>query len=134
MFVMSISTIMRTHLVTISPETALIQALDMLEIYQVSCIPVVSDDKLIGIISSRSIQMKLSTASSKDHSEINIADETVALYLLEVRSVLESDTFTRAIELVSTQGLDLCPVVNSEGGLVGMVSFAALLTAICENR
>lgn len=124
---------MRTHLVTISPETTLIQALDMLEVYQVSCIPIVAEEKLIGIISSRSIQMKLSTTYLDNNSDMTFTNESVTSFMLEVHSVLESDTYTRALEVVSTQSLDLCPVVNSDGRLVGMVSFAALLTAVCEN-
>ncbi|WP_273568620.1 CBS domain-containing protein [Maribacter halichondriae] len=51
----SIKSIMRTHLITISADTSLEEARDLMEAHQINCLPVVSGTKLRGIITSKDI-------------------------------------------------------------------------------
>jgi len=45
-----VSRVMITDLVTISPETSTLEAIDVMREHRISCLPVVKDDRLIGII------------------------------------------------------------------------------------
>ncbi len=48
-----VSRVMITDLVTASPETSTLEAIDVMREHQISCLPVVRDDRLIGIITER---------------------------------------------------------------------------------
>ncbi len=51
----SIKSIMRTHLITISADTSLEEARDLMASHKINCLPVVSGKKLLGIITSKDI-------------------------------------------------------------------------------
>jgi CBS domain-containing protein len=41
---------MVTDLITVSPETTTLEAIDLMRANKISCIPVVKDDRLVGIV------------------------------------------------------------------------------------
>ena len=48
-----VSTIMETSPVSVTPETATLEAIDLMRTHKVSCLPVVENDKLVGLVTER---------------------------------------------------------------------------------
>ena len=46
----SVSEVMRTHLITVEPETPTLEAIEKMRQHRVACLPVVKEDRLVGII------------------------------------------------------------------------------------
>jgi CBS domain-containing protein len=44
---------MATDLITVDPETSTLDAIDEMRRHRISCLPVVKDDRLIGIVTER---------------------------------------------------------------------------------
>jgi CBS domain-containing protein len=62
--------IMKTHLVTASPDTTTVQAIEMMRRHRVGCLPVVEGDRLVGIVT--------------EHDFLNVAGMLMEQQLLEV--------------------------------------------------
>jgi len=48
-----VSTIMETSPLSVAPETATLEAIDLMRTHKVSCLPVVKNDKLVGLVTER---------------------------------------------------------------------------------
>ncbi|UCF68360.1 MAG: CBS domain-containing protein [Acidobacteriota bacterium] len=48
-----VAEVMRKELITISPETTSLEAMELMEKHQIGCVPVVKDERLVGIVTER---------------------------------------------------------------------------------
>lgn len=48
-----VSQIMETHLITVGPETTTLEAINLMRLHKVGCLPVVEGDRLVGIVTER---------------------------------------------------------------------------------
>jgi CBS domain-containing protein len=46
----AVKDVMRTHPITVAPGTTTTEAIDLMRTHKVGCLPVVQDDKLVGIV------------------------------------------------------------------------------------
>ena len=115
-----VSEIMTSDVITTTPEIDVVYAFEKLMEYKISSLPVVEDDKLIGII----------TATDVGHNLIldkyELGTKVEGIMIRDVVTVSPEDTIETAIKVMkeSNSGsgiLNQLPVVD-EGKLVGIIS------------
>ncbi len=50
-----VSEVMKTGLITVSPETATLEAIEKMRVHKIACLPVVQGDRLVGVITERDL-------------------------------------------------------------------------------
>ena len=104
-----------TDVVTIAPDSSLSKVKDIMEQEAVSGLPVIENDKVIGIISKRDIKLN----SSFDKKVMDIMTS-------EVVTIEESTTPSEALDIAYENKVERLPVVKDEK-LVGIVTVKDIL-------
>ncbi len=84
--------------------------------YHIYHLPVVFDDKLLGIISMTDALKYYRSGESLDNFEI----EKVMTH--NPKALLETDTLAKAVEILSDANFRTLPVVDADGKIVGILS------------
>lgn len=139
---MYIGQIMHTNLVTVSPETTLVEAREVIEKNRIEHLLVV-DKKghLIGIVSDRDLKQNwASPATTLSVHELNYLLQKVEVRMIMVKTlktVAPDTTIERAASIMQTESISSLPVMAGEQ-LVGIVTstdvMAVLLQAIGMNE
>ncbi len=101
--------------VTVKPDTTVKQALEIMERYKISGVPVVSDgDKLVGILTNRDLRFIKPT----DY------DKPVSLFMTSENLVVAQErvTLEEATEILQRHKVEKLPIVDKEGRLVGLIT------------
>jgi CBS domain-containing protein len=102
---------------SLSPNDSVFQALDLMSDFHVASLPVVAEDKLIGLISENDL--------------LNVVDETMALSQLEnlfsKAAVHANAHFIEAVQRTNEFNLTLVPVVDKEDEYLGSITATDLL-------
>lgn len=139
---MYIGQIMHTNLVTVSPETTLVEAREVIEKNRIEHLLVV-DKKghLIGIVSDRDLKQNWASPATT----LSVHELTYLLQKVEVRMIMvktlktvaPDTTIERAASIMQTESISSLPVMAGEQ-LVGIVTstdvMAVLLQAIGMNE
>ena len=135
---MYIDSIMHTDLITVSPETTLVQARDLIAEKKIDHLLVVNArKKLVGIVSDRDLkQYWASPATSLSAHELNYLLEKVLVSMVMVKTVVTvpvSTTIERAAYIMQQHRISALPVMEDDE-LVGIITstdvMAVLLQAI----
>ncbi|KJR97456.1 MAG: acetoin utilization protein AcuB [Desulfobulbaceae bacterium BRH_c16a] len=135
---MYIDSIMHTDLITVSPETTLVQARELIEEKQIDHLLVINGKKkLVGIVSDRDLkQYWASPATSLSTHELNYLLQKVLVSMIMVKTVVTvptSTTIERAAYIMQQNRISALPVME-DGDLAGIVTstdvMAVLLQAI----
>ena len=93
------------------------QALQLMNDYHVTHLPIVDDEKYIGIISEEDLLQAENDNDTLDKLEQSYANTSV-----------KADThFLTALQLAAENGLSVVPVINNDNELVGAVAYKYLL-------
>ncbi|RME10946.1 MAG: CBS domain-containing protein, partial [Aquificota bacterium] len=101
--------------VTVTPDTTVRQALEIMERYRISGVPVVSDgNRLVGILTNRDLRFIKST----DY------DKPVSLFMTSENLVVAQErvTLEEATEILQKHKVEKLPIVDREGRLVGLIT------------
>ncbi len=101
--------------VTVRPETTVKEALEIMERYRISGVPVVSDgNKLVGILTNRDLRFIKPT----DY------DKPVSLFMTSESLVVAQErvTLEEATEILQKHKVEKLPIVDKEGRLVGLIT------------
>jgi acetoin utilization protein AcuB len=135
---MYIDRIMHTDLITVSPQTTLVQARDILEKNKIDHLLVVNDKKkLVGIVSDRDLKQNwASPATSLSTHELNYLLTKVVVSMIMIKTVVTvptSTTIERAALVMQQHRISALPVME-DGELAGIITstdvMAVLLQAI----
>jgi acetoin utilization protein AcuB len=135
---MYIDRIMHTDLITVSPQTTLVQARDILEKNRIDHLLVVNDKKkLVGIVSDRDLKQNwASPATSLSTHELNYLLTKVVVSMIMIKTVVTvptSTTIERAALVMQQHRISALPVME-DGELAGIITstdvMAVLLQAI----
>jgi len=145
---MSAGRVMRRHVVTVDPETPLGEAARLLFVVGVKCLPVVDRDRRpVGIITLGDLLRRARVALRPSLVGSMTADEfDEALRRLVVGDLSCAAVMTRDVEVVTPEAplsdllarmteraIKRLPVVDRDGGLVGIVSRADVLRALAGS-
>ncbi len=101
--------------VTVKPDTTVKQALEIMERYRISGVPVVDDEnKLVGILTNRDLRF----IKSIDY------DKPVSLFMTSENLVVAQErvTLEEATEILQRHKVEKLPIVDKEGKLVGLIT------------
>lgn len=111
---LKIHEVMSKNLQTASPDISLSDVLKILRINRISGVPVVQDEKLVGVISIEDIVRALQN---------NDLTETVGQYMTrELVTVASFDSIVKAMQTFAEKHVGRLPVVDEEKKLVGMIT------------
>jgi len=111
-----ISTIMITEVVTVGPEDNLEQAKQLLEEHEVEHLPVVEDNKLVGILSYYDLWEL--NKEFKDYSKVKVKE----IMTRKVVHLEPSDKIGTATEVLLHNLFQAIPITDSDRNLVGIVT------------
>ncbi|MGD8192295.1 CBS and ACT domain-containing protein [Brevibacillus ginsengisoli] len=129
---MRIEQIMRRRLVTVTPSTSLQEALALLRGNRIRHLPVVENEKLVGIVSDRDIRDALpSSLCEHDDDEIVLLKPISEIMHRDVISAHPLDFIEDAAATVYDYKVGSLPVVEA-GRLVGIVTESDILNRLVE--
>lgn len=133
---MYIGRIMHTNLITVAPETSLVEAKELLEKWTIDHLLVVNDqDKLVGIISDRDLKLYwASPANTLSTHELGYILEKIQVEMIMVKTVVTITTETtieRAAFIMQSHNINSLPVLENEE-LVGIVTSTDVMEVLLE--
>jgi CBS domain-containing protein len=133
----TVADVMTAEPLTVTPTTSFKACLDLMRIHEVSAIPVVTDDRLVGIVSeSDLLAMEAGSVARTQQTEVagKVKALTVAgLMTADVVTTTASAPLPAAASLMFQLHLKVLPVVDSDHRLVGMVSRAQVLKVFLRS-
>lgn len=120
--------IMATNVRTASSRMSIREAAAMMRDGDMGCIPVVDDEKLVGVLTDRDIVVR-SIAAGKE-SSAPIADAMTT----EIFSVKPDDFVFEAIRLMGDKQIRRVPVVDESGRLAGIIAMADIALEMEDER
>lgn len=106
--------VMTSPVVSVGPTDTISRLSEMLRTHNITGIPVVSDEKLVGIISVKDLIAALEKGE--------LAAPVSAYMTSNLFTLHEADALVRALEIFSKTGVGRLPVLDQEGRLVGIVT------------
>ncbi|KAF1295763.1 hypothetical protein BAU15_04300 [Enterococcus sp. JM4C] len=123
---MSVQDFMTKNLVVVQPQTKIFDAVDLMKKNDIHRLPVVENDRLIGLITEGTIQEALpSKATTLSVYEANylLNKTTVADVMVKnVQTVLPEALLEEGISLMRKNNVGVLPVVDSQENLVGIIT------------
>ncbi len=133
---MYIGRIMHTDLITVSPETTLVEAKQTLEDKDIDHLLVVNkNQKLVGILSDRDLKQNwASPATSLSTHELNYLLEKVTVSMIMVKTVVTvptSTTIERAALIMQQNRISSLPVMENDE-LVGIITSTDVMGVLLD--
>jgi CBS domain-containing protein/anti-sigma regulatory factor (Ser/Thr protein kinase) len=111
---LKIHEVMNANVITTSPDVPIASVLELMRVNRISGVPVVQDEKLVGIISLEDIVRALQS---------NELAEPVKKYMTgKLITVRHSDSIVEAIKRFTEKGLGRLPVVDEANNLKGIIT------------
>ena len=132
---MFVSRSMTQKVITVSKETALLEAQDLMNEHHIRHLPVVdADNLLVGIVTDRDVRSALPYNLAKGKADPSDRTKYAHLRVREVMStnpttISPEHTLQDALLLIQEKRVGAFPVVNREGKLKGIISVRDLLRA-----
>lgn len=133
---MDVKTYMSTDMVTISPETTVIEALDLMKEHDIHRLPVVVDGHLVGLVTEEIIARNSpSTATSLSVHELNyLLNRTTAkdIMIKQVVTVHKDTLLEEAAVLMRTKNIGVLVVVEGQNKLLGIITDKDIFDAFVD--
>ncbi|MGY3703834.1 hypothetical protein BW731_01170 [Vagococcus martis] len=117
---------MSTEVITISPETPVFQAMDLMKQKNIHRLPVVKDNQLIGLVTEGTIQEAMpSKATSLSVYEVNylLNKMTVADVMIKDVHTIKADEFIEeAIKIMREHNIGVLPVIDDKNIIKGIIT------------
>lgn len=104
--------------VTINPDSSIETVQDIMENESISGLPVIENEKIVGIISKRDVRPILKSGANKQVKDIMTSD---------VVTIKENISPDEALDIAYENKVERLPVVNDEGLLVGILTIKDIL-------
>lgn len=117
---------MSPHLVTVGPDDSMSRAGRLMTEHRIRHLPVLDDGKLVGVVTDRDIKR----ASASDATTLDAHELAYLLNKVKVREIMTKkpvtayalDTIEEAALLMLEHRISGLPVVDDEGGVMGMIT------------
>jgi acetoin utilization protein AcuB len=128
---MRVRDLMTLQPVTVSPTTTLQEVLELMVRHEIRGIPVVDDERVVGIVTDRDVKMMLGPGAKSIDEDIlddDILERDVTWAMTPEVETVDSDAL---LSIAGGMLLDLrvgaLPVVDARGDLIGIISQTDLL-------
>jgi acetoin utilization protein AcuB len=98
------------------------QALQLMNDNHVMHLPIVDGEKYIGLISENDLLQV-----DNDHSELNLLEQS-----FDDTSIKNNEHFLKAIQIATTNGLSVVPIVDMDNNIAGAIAYSDLLKHASE--
>lgn len=137
--------IMTSNVVTITPDTPVVEIARLLLGKRISAVPVIDNGRLVGIVSEGDLLRQVEPGAPRQPKwlELFFSRDTLAAEYIhshartarqimtrEVTSVMEDTALADIVDLLEAKRIKRVPVVDISGRVVGIVSRANLLQAL----
>ncbi len=132
---MKVSKYMTQKLITATPSMSVKQAFLLMRTHRVRHIPVVEEEKLVGIISDRDLRRPRWAEQLDDWTAYYQVDDNHTVFDVMTRTpetVRASDDILKAVSIFREHRYGALPVLNKDGELTGILSAQDLLGALEE--
>lgn len=146
---MNAADIMTRNVVTAGPNAQVHEIATMMVHHHISCVPIVEDGALVGIVSESDLVRRAETGTAPRHSllaDLFTSAATRAAEYVRTHSRRAGDVMTRAVvvvpedmdiaqvaETLESRDLKRVPVLDAAGRLVGIVARANLVAALARH-
>lgn len=130
-----VSEVMTVHPISVTPTDTIQQADDIMSEENVRQLPVVKGRELVGIVTDRDIRSFLGGRifDSLAERERTFQTKVAAVMTTKPVTVDPDDEFREAVELLIDEKMGGLPVVNSDGALVGIITYVDALRFLLES-
>jgi acetoin utilization protein AcuB len=127
---MKASRVMTVDVTSITPETRLPRALEIMKQLRVRHLPVVAQGRLVGILSDRDL---LSRGTRKEDGTLTVPDQPAGLAMtVNPISCRPGTPVSKLAALMLENRIDSLPIIGLENQLVGLVTSSDLLELLRE--
>ncbi|MEN4100146.1 MAG: CBS domain-containing protein [Anaerolineaceae bacterium] len=133
----AVNTYMTTALITITPDTALIEARRLMAVNRIRALPVLDDTRLVGIL-TRTDLMAASWPRRFDRDDdehfwkIEL-EHVERIMTTNVITIDETANIIEAARLMLVNKIHALPVVDTEGGLTGIITESDLFRMVVQK-
>lgn len=129
-----VSDYMTAKVISVPAEFGVRDAFFLMREENIRHLPVVDEDKgLIGIVSDRELRRPNWVDEDREIEHVYYLDNHMTVGDIMIRNVQvvhTYDTLSKAVKLLTEQGIGAAPVLDKPGNLVGMLSAVDLLKAL----
>ncbi|HEX2166293.1 MAG TPA: CBS and ACT domain-containing protein [Longimicrobiales bacterium] len=125
---------MTSHVHTASPETTLAEALSMTRAHRIRHLPILEEERLVGIVTDRDLRLAMPPIWADEHDELMQALHTRRvgeLMITDIITVQPDTPVEDAAKLLYSHRIGCLPVLE-DGRLVGILTETDLLRAFAE--
>ncbi len=119
---MGLLRIARTPLVTVSPNTTVMQAVRIMTEESIGAVAVMQNHRLVGMFSERDLMLRV-VSEKHDPERVFIKDVMTS----PVETIHRDSTGDEALKLMLEKHIRHLPIVDRDGKLAGMISMRSLL-------
>ena len=119
---MGLLRIARTPLVTVSPETTVMQAVRVMDQESIGAVAVMDGNDLVGMFSERDLMLRV--VSERRDPERTLVEDVMTS---PVETIHRDCTADEALKVMLDKHIRHLPIVDRDGTLAGMISMRSLL-------
>lgn len=126
---------MTRKVITIRPDAGIREAFFKMKEHHIRHLPVVEDNRLLGIISDRELRRPDWVDETVDIAHVYQLDDALSVsdvMIKDVHVIHTYDSLRKAARLLLDNRIGAAPVLDKTGALVGMLSAVDLLRALYE--
>ena len=119
---MGLLRIARTPLVTVHPQTTVMEAVRTMDQESIGAVAVTDGNLLVGMFSERDLMLRV-VSEKRDPEQTHIRD----VMTTPVETIPRDSTADDALKLMLEKHIRHLPIMNQDGNLCGMISIRSLL-------
>ena len=119
---MGLLRIARTPLVTVSPNTTVMEAVRIMDQESIGAVAITEHQRLVGMFSERDLMLRV-VSERRDPEQVLIGDVMTA----PVETIHRDSTADEALKLMLDKHIRHLPIEDRDGKLAGMISMRSLL-------
>jgi acetoin utilization protein AcuB len=126
---------MTAKVVSVPPTTGVREAFFIMKENHIRHLPVVEDNRLLGIVSDRELRRPGWVDESRDITHVYYLKDSLTVgdvMIKDVHVIHTYDTLRKAVRLLLDNRVGAAPVLDKTGAVVGMLSAVDLLKALYD--
>ncbi len=132
---MKVSNLMTSHPISVVLSDTVQHAQDIMDEENIRQIPVMNDKVLVGIITDRDIRSFLGgrNLNTLEEQEVAMSSHVSSVMTDKPITLSPDDELRDAVELLIEEKMGGIPVVDPEGGLLGIITYVDVLRQFLEQ-
>jgi acetoin utilization protein AcuB len=135
---MTVDEIMSTEVATAGMDDTLEEIRDVFDLNHYHHMPIIDNDRLVGIVSDRDVLRNLSphvdSIWANNHDMITLRRRAHQIMTRDVVTISPEETIDAAAAIMLENGFSSLPVLDPSGAIVGIVTKTDLLESLCGKR